>query len=103
MFNREQRHRRPGLWLFGVFFLSGATALIYQIAWQRVLFRSFGVDMTSITIVITAFMLGLGIGSLAGGGLSRMIPQATLALFAIFEFGIGLFGFLSLATVQDKT
>ena len=39
-----------------VFFLSGIAALIYQIAWQRMLFTAFGVDLESITIIISVFM-----------------------------------------------
>jgi spermidine synthase len=34
---------------------------------QRTLFLIFGVNIESVTIVVTAFMLGLGLGSLAGG------------------------------------
>ena len=50
-----------------LFFFSGFPALIYQLTWQRSLFRIFGVNTESVTIVVTAFMLGLGLGSLAGG------------------------------------
>ena len=54
-----------------LFFFSGFPALIYQLTWQRALFRIFGVNIESVTIVVTAFMLGLGLGSLAGGWLSK--------------------------------
>ena len=54
-----------------LFFFSGFPALIYQLTWQRALFRIFGVNIESVTVVVTAFMLGLGIGSLAGGWLSK--------------------------------
>jgi len=50
-----------------LFFFSGFPALIYQLVWQRALFRIFGVNIESVTIVVTAFMLGLGLGGLAGG------------------------------------
>ena len=53
-----------------LFFFSGFPALIYQLTWQRNLFLIFGVNIESVTIVVTAFMLGLGLGSLAGGWLS---------------------------------
>jgi hypothetical protein len=46
-----------------LFFFSGLPALIYQLTRQRSLFRIFGVNTES----VTAFMLGLGLGSLAGG------------------------------------
>lgn len=42
------------------FLSSGAAGLIYQVAWQRILFVSFGVDLISVTIIVSAFMFGLG-------------------------------------------
>ena len=57
------------IWL--VFFLSGFAALLYQIVWQRALFAIYGINIESVTMVVTAFMLGLGLGSLAGGALSK--------------------------------
>ncbi len=83
-------------WLAVVFFLSGAAALIYQIVWQRALFVIYGLDAISVTMVVTAFMLGLGIGSLAGGALSRAYPKREIALFAASELAIAIFGFYSL-------
>lgn len=53
-----------------LFFFSGFPALIYQLTWQRSLFRIFSVTTESVTIAVTAFMLGLGLGSLAGGWLA---------------------------------
>ena len=49
------------------FFLSGIPALIYQLIWQRALFAIFGSNIESVTLVVSSFMLGLGVGSLAGG------------------------------------
>jgi len=91
---------RPAGWqstaIYVMFLVSGAAALVYQLVWQRVLFRIYGIDIASVTIVVTAFMLGLGVGSLVGGVLSRLVPHAVLALFASFEMGIGAFGAVSL-------
>ena len=80
----------------GFFFTSGIPALVYQLAWQRVLFRLFGVNMESVTIVVTAFMLGLGIGSLIGSWLTNRRTFPPLLLIAIIETVVGLFGVLSL-------
>jgi len=87
--------RRPESPLLGVFFLSGVSALVYQVAWQRLLFGAFGVDIESITIVVSTFMLGLGFGALAGGQLADRLGSRTLELFALCELGIGLFGVAS--------
>ena len=86
--------------LFGtyvLFFLSGFSALLYQIVWQRSLFTIYGINIESVTVVVTAFMLGLGLGSLAGGAISKDARRPVLLYFAAAEIGIGLFGFSSLA------
>lgn len=44
------------------FFISGCSALIYQVSWQRALYGLIGVDMDSITIIVSVFMLGIGVG-----------------------------------------
>ena len=83
-----------------LFFFSGFPALIYQLVWQRALFRIFGVNIELVTIVVTAFMLGLGLGSLAGGWLSkRRVPL--LLLLAVIEVLTAAFGLFSLA-IFDK-
>ena len=79
-----------------LFFFSGFPALIYQLIWERALFLVFGVNIESVTIVVTAFMLGLGFGSLAGGWLSRWREVSPLLLLAAIEFLTGAFGFVSL-------
>src|SRR6201987_4266608 len=79
-----------------LFFFSGFPALIYQLTWQRALFRIFGVNAESVTIVVAAFMLGLGLGSLAGGWLSRRRGIPLLPLLAGIELLTGAFGLVSL-------
>jgi spermidine synthase len=81
-------------WL--VFFVSGFAALLYQVVWQRSLFAIFGINIESVTVVVTAFMLGLGLGSLAGGAISARPNRPALLVFAAIEGGIGLFGLVSL-------
>ena len=83
--------------LCGLFFFSGFPALIYQLTWQRELFRIFGVNIESVTIVVTAFMLGLGLGSLAGGWLSKRRNIPLLPLFAALELMTAAFGIVSLS------
>jgi MFS family permease len=74
---------------------SGVAALVYQVCWQRMLFAAFGVDIESITIIVSAFMLGLGVGALVGGYISDRYPAQILLLFSMTEFCIGVFGFVS--------
>jgi predicted membrane-bound spermidine synthase len=77
------------------FFLSGVAALAYQVCWQRLLFIALGSDIDSITIIVSTFMLGLGVGSLLGGQMADRYPDRILMLFAAAEAGIGAFGVLS--------
>jgi spermidine synthase len=80
-----------------LFFISGFPALIYQIVWQRSLFTIYGVNIESVTMIVTIFMLGLGLGSLAGGRVSRIHALRIPIVFGVIEIGIGLFGVFSLA------
>jgi spermidine synthase len=92
----SKKQEEPYPWLYVVFFLSGFPALIYQIVWQRALFAVYGVNIESVTIVVTAFMLGLGLGSLFGGQLSRSTRLPLLAIFGCVELGIAAYGLASL-------
>lgn len=83
-------------WYYVPFFLSGFAALLYQIVWQRALFTLFGINIESVTVIVTAFMLGLGLGSLVGGRLSQSTTRPLLAMFGAIELSIGAFGFISL-------
>jgi spermidine synthase len=85
----------PG-WLPLVFCLSGFSALVYQVVWQRVLFTGFGVNVESVTVVVTAFLAGLGLGSLVGGWLAGR-SRDLLLLFGVTECLIAAFGIVSIA------
>jgi spermidine synthase len=87
--------------LCALFFCSGFPALIYQLTWQRELFRIFGVNSESVTIVVTAFMLGLGLGSLAGGWLSKRQGIGLLPLLAAIEIATAAFGIVSLSVFEQ--
>ncbi len=85
------------LWPYSLlFFTSGIPALLYQIVWQRTLFTIYGVNIQSVTAIVTVFMLGLGLGSLGGGKLSAVRGIRALRAFGIIEASVGIFGFCSL-------
>jgi len=83
-----------------LFFLSGMAALIYQVTWQRLLFASFGVNIESVTLIVTIFMFGLGVGSLLGGFLSRRGVRELPRLFLLCEVGVGAFGMISVPLIK---
>jgi spermidine synthase len=87
-----------------VFFVSGASGLIYEVAWFRLLSLSFGVSVYAASAVLTAFMGGLALGSWVFGNITarwqkndsagkRSIPTSLLHLFALLVIGIALFAF----------
>jgi spermidine synthase len=79
-----------------MFLLSGAAALVYQVAWQRLLALQSGVGIYSVALITAAFMAGLGIGSQLGGVLSaRLSARQALGLFAALEASAALFAHAS--------
>ena len=79
-----------------IFFTSGFAALVYQVVWQRMLVIFSGADVHSATIVVAAFMAGLGCGSVGGGHVAdRVSRMSSIALFAAAELAVAAFGLLS--------
>ncbi len=88
--------------LVAAFFISGFAALLYQIIWQRLLTLFTGTDVHSATLVVAAFMAGLGFGHLAGGHLAdRLTPRRRVAAFAACEFAGAAFALLSARLYYD--
>lgn len=83
-------------WLYLLFFVSGFPALLYQVVWQRTLFTIFGVNIESVTVVVSAFLLGLGLGSMLGGWFSTCKGISRFTIFGLIELGIAAFGTVSL-------
>ena len=94
-FDRSEQ-KWENLLLSALFLFSGMPALIYQVVWQRTLFSIYGVNAESVAVVVSAFMLGLGLGSLAGGRLSARFPRHGILIFGLAELGIAVFGLSSL-------
>ncbi len=75
--------------LLAIYSVSGLTALAYEVLWVRMLALQFGVSIFGVVVTVSAFMAGLGIGSVIGLNWSRRI-LAPLKWFATFEFCIAL-------------
>ena len=88
--------------LLVLFFLSGFAALLYQVLWQRMLVFYTGSDTVSISLIVTAFMSGLGLGYLVGGRVADSgSPRRNLYLFVVAELGILLFAGFSKYILYD--
>ena len=82
--------------LHAVFILSGIAALLYQMIWQRSLLVLYGSNTESVAMVVSAFLVGLGIGSLVGGAVSQRPGAPLVILFSAAELLIGVYGLISL-------
>lgn len=83
--------------LFGLFFVSGFCGLLYQVIWTRLAFASFGIITPVLSVVLSVFMLGLALGSVAGGQwIPRLVKKTGFSaaiFYALAEFGIGVGAF----------
>jgi spermidine synthase len=76
-------------WIHLIFFLSGASCLIYETVWLRILIRVLGNTVYATSIILAVFMAGLALGSYAIGRLSHK-KQNLLRLYSYLELGIAL-------------
>ncbi len=60
--------------------LSGMTALSAEVVWTRLLSLSLGATVYTFSLILAAFLLGLGIGSGVGSCLARSIASVRAAL-----------------------
>jgi predicted membrane-bound spermidine synthase len=82
--------------LFAIFFISGFTALQYQVVWQRMLGLFSGSDVRSVTIIVAAYLAGLGLGSLVGGFLSDLLSnRQCVYIYSWCNLGIAIFALSS--------
>lgn len=62
-----------------VFVLSGATSLVYQVAWVRTLSLFFGSDVFAAAITLSVFMGGLSLGSWLASRIGDRMTRPLLA------------------------
>ena len=71
--------------------------MLYQVIWTRLAFASFGIIAPVLSVVISVFMLGLGLGSWWGGRvidpLTKRLRVSAIVFYAFAEFLIGLGAF----------
>lgn len=78
-----------------IFFFSGFSSLLFETSWQRILTLYYGVGSITATMIVSVFMLGLGLGALLGGKLADR--SATPGrLYFIIELVLAAYGLLSI-------
>lgn len=96
---------RTALPLLAVFFVSGASGLLYQVVWVREFGHFFGNTVQSAALVAGVFVFGLGIGALLAGRLADRTfakePGSGLRFYAQVEVAIGLLGLLLLVLLPQ--
>lgn len=72
-------------------FISGASALIYEVLWTRMLLSVFGATVYASGTVLTSFMAGLGSGGYLAARFGHRTRLHPLILYGLLELGIGIF------------
>ena len=74
---------------FLLFTISGFCALVYEVVWLRLAMATFGVTTAVVSIVVSMFMAGLGLGCWGVGALLRRAPQTSgvrvLRIYSVAE------------------
>jgi spermidine synthase len=80
-------------WYFSFFLVSGFCSILYELIWLRLAMAQFGVTTAMVSIVLSSFMAGLGLGSWAAGHFirkyGRRLTSPPLRVYAIAELFIG--------------
>ncbi|HSE25878.1 MAG TPA: fused MFS/spermidine synthase [Pyrinomonadaceae bacterium] len=85
--SKPAAYSQSTIYLIGVcFILSGATGLIYEVLWARMLGLVFGATTLAISTVLAAFMGGLALGSAIAGRVAGRLRKP-----------LGTYGWLELA------
>jgi spermidine synthase len=70
--------------IVGIFVLSGAAGLIYEIVWSRQLVLVFGNTTQAVSAILTGFFGGMAIGAFFGGRIADRV-RSPLRMYGILE------------------
>src|SRR4051812_3366981 len=79
--------------ILACFFLSGASGLVLEMLWTRMLTLVFGSTTLAVSTVLTAFMGGLGLGSYLAGKVADRLEKPART-YALVEASIGVYALL---------
>ena len=94
---KREKVRRPIL--LAAFFITGATALVFEVVWTRLLLLPLGTTPAAVGVVLGAFMGGMAIGSYVAGWrvFTRHDP---IVIYALLEGWVGAYGLASPALLR---
>ena len=73
--------------VLGIFILSGAAGLIYEIVWSRQLVLVFGNTTQAVSAILTGFFGGMAIGATIGGRIADRV-RSPLRLYGLLEIAL---------------
>src|SRR5258706_3882764 len=79
--------------ILACFCLSGASGLVLEMLWTRMLTLVFGSTTLAVSTVLTAFMGGLGLGSYLAGKFADRLENPART-YAVVEASIGVYALL---------
>ena len=85
--------------LFTAIFISGASALVYQLIWVRLLGLVFGVSSFAVATVVAVFLLGLGLGSYFFGRWSER-ARDPMRIYLFVELGIAATSLIAYLVIE---
>lgn len=77
-----------------LFFVSGASALVYQVVWLRLLVLIFGSTLFATSAILSTFMGGLALGAYVAGRTMDRSRRSPLRIYGLLEIGIGIYALL---------
>src|SRR5215470_913778 len=95
---RQSTSFRP-VYFFLFFMLSGFCGLVYETIWLRLAMASFGVTAAMISIVLSVFMGGLGLGSIAAAAFVKRFRDQPACVYLRAYAAVELFVSISAIVV----
>jgi len=89
----SSRDRTGRALVYGCLFLSGLSALVYEVAWMRQVRLTVGATTAAVSTVLAVYMGGLAAGASLFGRMADR-SRAPLRLYGYLEAGIGLYALL---------
>ena len=73
--------------ILGIFILSGAAGLVYEIVWSRQLVLVFGNTTQAVSAILTGFFGGMAIGAAIGGRIADRV-RSPLRMYGYLELAL---------------
>ncbi|MBN1210881.1 MAG: fused MFS/spermidine synthase [Myxococcaceae bacterium] len=86
-------------WVLRLFFVSGLSGILFEVLWTRIFTHLLGGTTHSVSAVITAFMLGLGLGSYLLGRVADRHARP-LRIYGLLELGVAFSGLVAFYAFQ---